>query len=116
MLTVSISVHQPFPGALRLVMPGELVVTIAETLYNPGDPQEIDVILFDVLAELLNTIAGRVLAEVVSHECTFRLGIPETGIESFSENDVPSVQCHFETEGHYFFLNCYFDSQRKKRR
>lgn len=116
MLKVGISVHQPFPGALRLVMPSELVVTIAETLYNPGDQQEIDILLFDVLAELLNTIAGRVLAEVVSHEYTFRLGIPETGIESFAENDMPSVQCNFETEGHYFFLNCYFDGQKKKRR
>ncbi|MCK5436732.1 MAG: response regulator [Desulfobulbaceae bacterium] len=104
MLKASILVHDPFQGELRLVMPRKLTATIAETLYQPGDQQDIDNLLFDVVAELLNTIAGRVLAEIVSHERTFRIGLPETGIESFEETDVPLVRCDFETEGHSFSL------------
>ena len=104
MLKASILVHDPFQGELRLVMPRELTATIAETLYPSGDQQNIDKQIFDVLAELLNTIAGRVLAEIVSHKRTFRIGLPVTGIESFEETDPPGAQYNFETEGHSFFL------------
>lgn len=104
LLRASILVHDPFPWELRLIMPRELAATIAETIYNPGDQQDIDKLLFDVLAELLNTIAGRVMAEVVSHENTFRLGLPETGVGPFAETDLPLVQCAFEAEGDRFFL------------
>lgn len=104
LLKASILVHDPFPGELRLVMPRELAATIAEALYSPTDESEIDKLLLDVLAELLNTIAGRVMAEVVSHEDTFRLGLPETGVGPFAETDLPLVQCAFEVEGDCFFL------------
>jgi hypothetical protein len=85
-------------------MPRELAATIAEALYNPTDESDIDKLLFDVLAELLNTIAGRIMAEVVPHEDTFRLGLPETGVGSFAESDLPLVQCVFEVEGDRFSL------------
>lgn len=104
MLKAGILVHDPFQGELRLVMPRELAATIAETLYQSGDQQDIDNILFDVVAELLNTIAGRVLAEIVSHERTFRIGLPVTGVESFEETDLSAVQYNFGTEGYSFFL------------
>lgn len=103
-LKSSILVHDPFPGELRLIMSKELTVTIAEILYSPVDKKNIDQLLLDILAELLNTIAGRVMAELVPHERTFRLGLPETGMEFFPKTDSVSTRYNFETEGHYFSL------------
>lgn len=103
LLRANILIHDPVPGELRLVIPHQLATAIAEALYNPTDESELDKLLSDVLAELLNTIAGRVMAEAIPDQ-TFRLGLPETVEGSFDETDLPSVQCAFEAEGSSFFL------------
>ncbi|MFH1075373.1 MAG: response regulator, partial [Pseudomonadota bacterium] len=82
-LKASILVHDPFTAEFRLALPRELVAAIAETLYPSGDSPNTDQTLFDVLSELLNTIAGRVLSETVPGEHTFRIGLPQTSIEPF---------------------------------
>jgi len=97
-------VHEPFPGEFRLTISRGLAGEISESLYSMNEEEISDQILFDVLGELLNTIAGRIMTSIVPGESTFRLGLPETGAEVFLETDSPSVQCNFEIEGQYFSL------------
>ena len=102
-LKATLLVHDPFPGELRLIVPKELAAEIGQVIYSTIHDEEIaDQVLFDVLAELLNTIAGSVVAEIVPEEQSFRLGIPEIGAEAFLEADIPSIRCGFELEGQYF--------------
>ncbi len=74
---VTLLVHEPAPGEFRLVLPKALLAAMAGNVYGPtaqlGEQQ-----LRDLLAELLNTMAGRFLGRILPGEA-FRLGIPQAG-------------------------------------
>lgn len=80
-LTVGVLIHDPFPAELRLTLPLPLLGKIGEAVYAlPAEELE-EQILRDLLAEILNTVAGRFLTAYLPPEQSFRLGLPELGDE-----------------------------------
>lgn len=73
-----VRVEEPFTGAVTLAFPRPLLEDVASGLM-PGEDEIPEQMLSDMLAELVNTVAGRLINSVVSDDTTFKLGIPETG-------------------------------------
>lgn len=83
-----LDIHKPFSGRMGLVMPAELVNNILDGVFTeppafgeepPEEPSFTDQQREDTVAELLNTVAGQLLALLVPEDNTFKLGVPERG-------------------------------------
>ncbi|MBW1723566.1 MAG: chemotaxis protein CheX [Deltaproteobacteria bacterium] len=98
LLRVSLLVHDPFPGELCLAAPRSLLTEMARILFGTEGESIPDETLLDLQAELLNTIAGRVMREITPEEATFRLGLPETGAQSLSDLNCEAIKCHFSVD------------------
>lgn len=101
----SILVHNPTQGELSLVIPKELLVRITETLLGSTPEEVSEQNLKDILAEILNTIAGRFLSEIIPEDQTFRLGLPVNEQDEYSNTDSSAITWHFTIDDIPFFLN-----------
>ena len=99
LLRASLLVHDPFPGEMCIVAPRSLITGVATGLFAVEEEDIVDSTLLDLLAELLNTIAGRVMNEMTPEGVTFRLGLPEPGGESFADEGSGAVECCFDVDG-----------------
>jgi len=100
----SLLIHEPNPGELRLEMPVATASGIARVLYGVDDEALTESMVRDVAGELLNTIAGRVMKDILPGECAFKLGIPEIGDDVFLSADRPMVTCTFTADGCLFSI------------
>ncbi|OHB25685.1 MAG: hypothetical protein A2X84_03385 [Desulfuromonadaceae bacterium GWC2_58_13] len=75
--TVSLLIHDPVQGEVRLSMPRSLISKITETMYNLSAEEITEQMLDDNLAEIINIIAGRFMNEILDDGQAFRLGLPE---------------------------------------
>ncbi len=99
---VSLAVLAPVAGVFHLLVEKELVQYLAEILYGSSQKEITEQHRNDLLAELLNTVAGRFLSETVPSNESFRLGIPQI-MTGFSTLPSPPARCrHFQVEGMNF--------------
>jgi len=77
MMAYSLLINEPLQGEIRLRMPRSLVRLTTRTIWSQQDDALQEKMLQDTLAELLNTMVGRFLAELLAEEETFQLGLPE---------------------------------------
>ena len=107
---IRILINHPFPGELVLHLPESLVVHMAMNLYMM-DEEEVDYkVKLDLSYELTNTIAGRVMANMVPDNKTFKLGLPEITDSVFIEDDSESIVMNFVVDDDlpfkvYFYQN-----------
>ncbi|MFH7319963.1 hypothetical protein ACHHRT_05025 [Desulfurivibrio sp. D14AmB] len=73
---VSLEVLEPTGGQFSLLIDRGLLTSLTRLVYALPDEEITPAMADDLLAELLNTIAGRFLAEVLPPEQGFSLGIP----------------------------------------
>ncbi|MBW2185690.1 MAG: chemotaxis protein CheX [Deltaproteobacteria bacterium] len=87
MLGVNLLITEPELLEMRLDVSKELLYQIAETMYTMDRDELSDQLINDLLAEILNTLAGRFMTEILPPESDFSLSIPELadGEESTSE-------------------------------
>ncbi len=76
-LTVSILIHAPVLGELRLSMPESLATRITAAAYCLPAKEVTDEMRSDTLAEIINIIAGRFLNEILDDDQSFQLGLPQ---------------------------------------
>ncbi len=73
-----IAVNKPFEGRATLFMSIELAQELTMNILGAYDEETLsDAIVRDALAELINTIAGRLMAKLTPEDQTFELGLPE---------------------------------------
>lgn len=94
---VVIATLDEWDGQLWLRMDGGLLQEIIENVYAV-ESSEIDAAMeLDMLAEVLNTLAGKVLRRLTAGDRSFRLGLPT---ERLLENKVAhELNALFESEG-----------------
>jgi len=100
--TVSLLIHDPVQGELRLCMSKPLLVRITEILYNISENEITDQMLNDNLAEIINIIAGRFMNEMVDDGQAFRLGLPELDPEDLFESGLESREWVFTSDSDEF--------------
>lgn len=96
--------HEPFIGEFRLIMPQGVVTIIAEDLFLIEENNITPNILKDIMGEILNVIAGRLLSAIVPDDKTFELGLPATGKESFLDFQTFSIAIDFLLKGLPFWV------------
>lgn len=103
-LTVGLLIHDPWPAELSLTFPRTLLGKVAETVYAlPAEELE-EQILRDLLAEMLNTVAGRFLTAYLPPDQSYRLGLPEFGEDSVLPGDTKEKCWHFRMDNEPFTL------------
>ncbi|EAT15792.1 chemotaxis protein CheX [Desulfuromonas acetoxidans] len=87
-LSVTLMVAKPILLEMRLEMGEELLMQVVETVYTMDRDEITEQQVEDLLAEFLNTLAGRFMAEVLPEDQTFALNLPEINQgDDFSETD-----------------------------
>ncbi|MBT3225282.1 MAG: hypothetical protein HN580_25310 [Deltaproteobacteria bacterium] len=103
-LRVEILVNAPFPGEIRLVLPKSLAVLFSQNMYSL-DEQDVTIeTVEDVLGEIVNIIAGRLMADILPEDQTFQLGLPLIGPDAFLETEASSHAIEFYAEETPFWV------------
>ena len=76
-LNANLLITKPVLLEMRLEMSRELLVQIVETMYIMDREEITDQLIGDLLAEILNTLAGRFMTETLPADQTFSLNLPE---------------------------------------
>jgi hypothetical protein len=98
-----VMVREPFSGAVTLVFPRPLLETVAAGLMP--DQEALDErTLGDILAELVNTVAGRLVSLVVDESTTFKLDVPDVGTGWPQSGLCPAAIQPYEIEGRLFMV------------
>ncbi|MFZ5570550.1 MAG: chemotaxis protein CheX [Thermodesulfobacteriota bacterium] len=91
----SIPVISPLKGSMLMIIPATLAVEITKNLYGWTDNAELtETVELDAIAELVNTISGRLLSFLLPEDQSFELGLPETS-ETPLEYPQESAVCKF---------------------
>ena len=75
-----LNIVKPIEGSLMIIMPVKLAVTLAENMLGVEGDELKEEMITDALAEVLNTLVGRIMAIITDSQEVFELGIPENGI------------------------------------
>jgi hypothetical protein len=97
-------VLEPLAGNFWLFLPKELLIGIAENVYVMETDEIEQQILQDTLAELLNTIAGKIMQEALSEDQLFSLGLPEPAEEVSIKPDETLNKWFFEVQEALFYV------------
>jgi len=88
MLGVNLLITEPELLEMRLNVSKELLYQIAETMYTMDRDELNDQLINDLLAEILNTLAGRFMTEILPPDSDFALSIPELSDEEESTSEL----------------------------
>ncbi|MDD4731425.1 MAG: chemotaxis protein CheX [Desulfovibrio sp.] len=73
-----VRVLEPCTGSVTMAFPRPLLEQMARAIF--GEQERIrEQMLWDTLAEVVNTVAGRIVSSLLPPETTFRLSVPENG-------------------------------------
>jgi CheY-specific phosphatase CheX len=99
-----IPVTEPVKGLFWLFLPEKLLAAIAENVYVMETEEINQQIMQDTLAELLNTIAGKIMQEALPADQLFSLGFPRPAEAMPVQSDEIVSKYFFEMEGTLFFV------------
>ncbi len=75
-----LSILAPYYGMMTLQTCSAGASLLMELVHGPQEDEELPPeILFDTFAELINTLGGRFMSELVADDVSFKLGLPQTG-------------------------------------
>ena len=99
-----VPVTEPIKGNFWLFLPKDLLTVIAENVFVM-ETEEIDQkIIQDTLAELLNTIAGKIMQEALPEDQLFSLGLPQSAEELIASPGETMNNWFFEMQETLFFV------------
>ena len=87
----SLLVHDPVQGELRLALPQPLLRTLTGNIFGMDEDDVTPEQQNDILNELLNTIAGLFMTNLLASDQKYQLGLPEQGKEELPEPDADTV-------------------------
>ena len=88
MVGANLLITEPELLEMRLDVSKELLYQIAETMYTMDRDELENQLINDLLAEILNTLAGRLMTEILPPETNFALSIPELADEEESTSEL----------------------------
>ena len=109
-LRVEILINKPFPGEMRLILPIGLVSQFTQNMYNIDEADVNDDTMKDVLGEMINIIAGRLMTEITPPDEMFELGLPLVGPDVFVQAEASSLNVEFMADGIPFWIILFGDS------
>lgn len=108
-LRLEILINKPFAGEMRLILPMDLAIQFTKNMYNLTEEEITEDLMKDVLGELINIIAGRLMADLIPEDQTFELGLPLIGPDVFVQAEASSLSVEFDAEGTPFWIILFGD-------
>lgn len=87
-LWAGIEARRPLSGRIQLCFPESLAMRITSVLYREGNAVLVARKVADVMKELVNIVAGKLLREFVAGDEIMELGLPKSGA-GWPEENVP---------------------------
>ncbi len=87
----SLLIHDPVQGELRLAIPQPLLCTLTGNIFGMDEEDVTPEQQNDILNELLNTIAGLFMTNLLATDQKYQLGLPEQGEGDLPEPDADTV-------------------------
>lgn len=109
-LCVILPILGPVQGELSLRAPNALLRKVAAVIFRCTEEAIEQPQLLDIAAELLNTLAGRFLSRLLSHDQIFQLGLPAQEQSSENADDRRCRSWFFTAENIAFSLGAVGDS------
>jgi CheY-specific phosphatase CheX len=94
---------------MRLVLPISLAIIFAQNMYNLKEDDITEEIMRDVLGEIINIIAGRLMGDIIPTDQLFHLGLPSIGPDVFLKTEASSLSVEFDAEGTPFWIILFGD-------
>ncbi|APG23696.1 MAG: hypothetical protein PHC98_03750 [Syntrophotalea acetylenica] len=98
-MSARLLVLDPVQAELVLTVPVSLLGNVIDVVHAFPDDEVVEQIQTDMLGELLNTVAGRLLNDFLPGDQTYRLGLPEVCRERPVLCDGPRKTWKYDVEG-----------------
>ncbi|MCG8606057.1 chemotaxis protein CheX [bacterium] len=97
----TLPVKTPLSGKMVLEISSTCAKQLAKDIYGGSDGEYSDKIIRDVLAEVLNTIAGNFIKELVPNDRLFEIGLPTSGVGNRPKPESPITRVRAKVGVHY---------------
>lgn len=87
----SLLIHDPVQAEIRLAMPTSLLKGLTGSVFAMDEEEVEEAQINDILNELLNTIAGLFMTNMLSDDQEYQLGLPELGAGPLPEADADTM-------------------------
>ncbi len=87
----SLLIHDPVQGEVRLAMPSSLLKKLTGNVFAMPEEEVATEQMNDIINELLNTIAGLFMTNLLSDDQEYQLGLPELGTNDLPDSDADTV-------------------------
>ncbi len=87
----SLLINDPVQGEVRLAMSTTLLKTLTGNIFGIDDEEITQQQMDDILNELLNTIVGLFLTNLVADDQEYKMGLPERGEGELPEIDANTI-------------------------
>ena len=93
----SLLINDPVQGEVKLAMPKSLLKKLTGNIFALDDDEITQSQMDDILNELLNTIVGLFLTNLLADDQEYKMGLPESGEGELSEADTEPIICKLMT-------------------
>jgi len=100
----SVEVVKPINGKVTIAFPRELALEIVNEVFGVERQQITIDVINDIIAEVANTVAGRLISTLVAPSETFELLVPETGEGLLEAGQAISFINHYEMNGKVYLV------------
>lgn len=87
----SLLINDPVQGEIRLAMSKTLLAGLTSNIFALDEEEVTQLQLDDILNELLNTIAGLFMTNLLEDSQEYRIGLPELGMDELPESDTDTI-------------------------
>ena len=95
-----VQILRPYRGSITVAFPEKLVYTITGELHSQDVNEQSNKALFmDTVAEMTNTIAGRMMSMLVPEDEEYEISLPKTGMGDIEYEQSSCYIQHYEIDG-----------------
>lgn len=87
----SLLINDPVQGEIKLAMSKSLLKKLTGNIFNLDDDEITQLQMNDILNELLNTIVGLFLTNLLADDQEYEMGLPELGEEELAGVDADTI-------------------------
>jgi len=87
----SLLINDPVQGEIRLAMPKTLLTKFTCNIFAMDEEEVTQPQMDDILNELLNTIAGLFMTNLLEDNQEYKIGLPELGMDELPEIDSETI-------------------------
>jgi len=97
----TMTIYSPLQGTLLMTISPAMMQLVAANVFGL-DPEEVDSTMeSDVLAEMLNTMAGSWMRRITDVSQPYELGLPDTSESDFIDSNTATIHCVFSADGDF---------------